>query len=98
MNSTTAAMLQEVRSEFAEQGLALAIVELHNEPMEVFDRAGILRVSGSDDIRSLEDVISAFKKNSPHVPNDSLIRGQLEPNAARSQVPYNYLPSGASAV
>lgn len=61
VDSTAAAMLEELRADFAERGMALGIAELHKEPMAILERAGVLqRVGASMIFEDLEDVASAF--------------------------------------
>jgi len=63
MDSTAAAMLEEVRSAFAERGLTLGIAELHKEPADILQRAGLLDEIGKDMIfEDLEDVMTAFSR------------------------------------
>lgn len=61
VDSTAAAMLEELRADFAERGLHLGIAELHKEPMVILKRAGVLEKIGArmlfDD---LEDMALAF--------------------------------------
>jgi len=62
MDSTAAAMLEDVRSAFAARGLALGFAELHNEPMEILERAGLLaRIGKTMIFEDLEDVMTAFE-------------------------------------
>jgi MFS superfamily sulfate permease-like transporter len=63
VDSTAAAMLDEARGMFAERGVALGLAELHNEPREVLERAGLLAKIGKAMIfEDLEDAATAFKK------------------------------------
>ncbi|MEW6639856.1 MAG: SulP family inorganic anion transporter [Pseudomonadota bacterium] len=63
MDSTAAAMLEEVRSAFAARGLALGFAELHAEPKEILERAGLLDAIGKGMIfEDLEDVMTAFEQ------------------------------------
>lgn len=63
LDTTAAAMLEEVRSRFAERGLALGIAELHAEPMEILRRSGFLQKLGAPMIfDDLEDVMPAFER------------------------------------
>jgi SulP family sulfate permease len=41
IDSTAAAMLRQLRSELAETGVTLALAELHKEPREILQRAGL---------------------------------------------------------
>jgi sulfate permease, SulP family len=66
VDSTAAAMLEDMRSMFAERGVALGIAELHNEPMEVLERAGLLAKIGKAMIfEDLEEAATAFARP-PH--------------------------------
>ncbi len=61
MDSTAAAMLEDIQSAFAARGLAFGIAELHKEPMEILERAGLLDKIGRAMIfEDLEDVMTAF--------------------------------------
>ncbi|MDF2998394.1 MAG: hypothetical protein K0R27_4031 [Xanthobacteraceae bacterium] len=61
IDSTAAAMLEELRAGFAERGLTLGIAELHKEPMAILERAGVLQGIGPAMIfDDLEDMASAF--------------------------------------
>jgi len=65
VDSTAAAMLEEVRSAFAERGMALGLAELHKEPKDVLERAGLLEKIGAAMIfEDLEDVAAAFGASS----------------------------------
>jgi hypothetical protein len=56
-------MLDEARGMFAERGVALGLAELHNEPREVLERAGLLAKIGKAMIfEDLEDAATAFRK------------------------------------
>ena len=66
VDSTAAAMLDDVRAMFADRGLAFGIAELHNEPKEILTRAGVLQKLGAAMIfEDLEDVVTAFKQDRP---------------------------------
>ena len=61
-DSTAAAMLEEVRADLAERGIALALAELHAEVRDLLDRAGLLAAVGPDLIfDDLDDALRAFK-------------------------------------
>jgi high affinity sulfate transporter 1 len=63
VDSTAAAMLEELRADFAESGVVFGIAELHNEPMAILERAGVLQKIGAPMIfDDLEDVASAFQQ------------------------------------
>jgi sulfate permease, SulP family len=63
VDSTAAGMLEDVRKAFAERGMALAIAELHKEPMEILERAGLLQKIGKALVfEDLEEVMTAFKQ------------------------------------
>ncbi len=63
VDTTAAAMLEEVRSALAERGIVLGIAELHNEPGDVLQRAGLLEKIGKAMIfEDLEEVPAAFAK------------------------------------
>lgn len=65
VDSTAAAMLEEVRCMFSERGIAFGIAELHNDPMELLKRAGLLEKIGEAMIfEDLEEVPTVF--TSPH--------------------------------
>ncbi|HSI40738.1 MAG TPA: SulP family inorganic anion transporter [Xanthobacteraceae bacterium] len=60
VDSTAATMLDEAREDFAERGIALGIAELHKEPREILERAGVLqRIGTSMVFEDLEDIIPA---------------------------------------
>lgn len=61
IDSTAAAMLDDMRALAEERGLKLAIVELHHEPLDTLVRSGLVAKVGSDMIfDDLEDAIAAF--------------------------------------
>lgn len=63
IDSTAAAMLDEVRADLAGQGIALGIAELHKEPMAILGRAGLLQTIGAPMVfDDLEDAMSAFER------------------------------------
>ncbi|RDJ27240.1 SulP family inorganic anion transporter [Bosea caraganae] len=63
VDSTAAAMLEEVRTTFAERGLMFGVAELHKEPMEILRRSGFLGKLGASMIfEDLEDVMPAFER------------------------------------
>jgi sulfate permease, SulP family len=62
LDSTAAAMLENVRTTLAERGLKLGIAELHNEPMTILARSGVLGKIGTGMIfDDLEDALAAFE-------------------------------------
>ncbi|WP_413990448.1 SulP family inorganic anion transporter [Labrys okinawensis] len=65
VDSTAAAMLGDLRSDLAEQGLRLGIAQLHHEPMEVLSRAGTIESIGEAMIfDDLEEAVIAFRHRS----------------------------------
>ncbi|MBS7541924.1 SulP family inorganic anion transporter [Ancylobacter oerskovii] len=48
IDSTAAAMLDEVRAALAERGIAFGIVELHTDPLTLLERAGVVDRIGRD--------------------------------------------------
>jgi SulP family sulfate permease len=62
VDSTAAAMLEEVRAALADRGVALGLAELHADVRELLDRAGLLAAIGPEMIfEDLEDAASAFE-------------------------------------
>ncbi|QRM56683.1 SulP family inorganic anion transporter [Sinorhizobium sp. BG8] len=62
IDSTSAAMIDEIREDFAEQGIVLGIAELHAEAKDLLDRAGVLaRVGRSMIFEDLDDALRAFQ-------------------------------------
>ncbi|PSJ59882.1 SulP family inorganic anion transporter [Pseudaminobacter soli (ex Li et al. 2025)] len=63
IDSTAAEMLEEIREACAERGLAFGLAELHIEPTDILERAGLLQKVGEAMIfDDLEDVATAFDK------------------------------------
>lgn len=63
VDSTAAAMLDEICSMFDERGIAFGIAELHSEAMSLLRRAGLLEKIGKRMIfEDLEEVPAAFTK------------------------------------
>jgi high affinity sulfate transporter 1 len=63
IDSTAAAMLDEVRNLFAERGIAFGVAELHIEPMQILKRAGVLqKIDKGMIFDDLEEVAAAFKR------------------------------------
>jgi sulfate permease, SulP family len=61
IDSTAAALLDEVHAMLAARGIAFGIAELHNEPRELLERSGTLARLGSSMIfDDLEDARAAF--------------------------------------
>ena len=61
IDSTAAATLDDVRGLAVARGLKFGIAELHSEPFETLERAGVLAKIGADMIfDDLEDVTAAF--------------------------------------
>lgn len=68
VDSTAAAMLDEVRADLAERGMTLGIAELHKEPMTILERAGVLQKIGPSMVfDDLEDMASAFARGERRV-------------------------------
>lgn len=64
VDSTAAAMLDELDDKFSERGMKLGIAELHKEPMAILERAGVLeKIGGSMVFEDLEDMASAFGRS-----------------------------------
>ena len=62
IDSTAAAMLEEVRADLAARGVRLALAELHAEVRDLLDRAGLLAAVGADMIfDDLDDALRAFE-------------------------------------
>ncbi|MEP9398102.1 SulP family inorganic anion transporter [Mesorhizobium sp. KR2-14] len=62
VDSTAAAMLDEMCAFCAERGIALGIAELHIEPMAILERSGVLAKIGRSMIfDDLEDMLTAFR-------------------------------------
>jgi sulfate permease, SulP family len=62
VDSTAAAMLEEVRTTLADRGIAFGIAELHIEPKDILKRAGLLRTLETMIFDDLEDALTAFKE------------------------------------
>ena len=61
IDSTAAAMLDDVRAIVEEQGLKFGIVELHSEPLDMLIRSGVVAKLGPGMIfDDLEDAVAAF--------------------------------------
>lgn len=62
IDSTAAAMLDDVRAMVAERGLRFGIVELHSEPLDTLLRAGVVERTGDAMIfADLQDAVAAFE-------------------------------------
>jgi MFS superfamily sulfate permease-like transporter len=62
IDSTAAAMLEEVRADLAARGVALGLAELHARVHGLLDRAGLLALVGRDMIfDDLDDALRAFE-------------------------------------
>lgn len=62
IDSTAAAMLDEVHALFTARGIAFGIAELHNEPRGVLERSGTLeRIGAAMIFDDLEDACAAFE-------------------------------------
>ena len=65
IDSTAAAMLEEVRADLAGRGVRLGLAELHAEVRDLLDRAGLLAAIGPDMIfDDLDDALRAFEASS----------------------------------
>ncbi len=65
IDSTAAAMLEEVRADLEARGLRLGFAELHAEVRDLLDRAGLLAAVGPDLIfDDLDDALRAFRAGS----------------------------------
>ncbi len=61
IDSTAAAMLDDVRAMVEERGLKFGVVELHSEPLDTLVRSGVLAKLGHGMIfDDLEDAVAAF--------------------------------------
>lgn len=61
MDSTAAAMLEEVRAELEERGIQLCLAELHAEARSLLERAGLIeRVGAAHIYEDLDDALQAF--------------------------------------
>lgn len=66
IDSTAAAMLEEVRADLATRGVRLAFAEFNTEVRDLLDRAGLLAAVGADRIfDDLEDALRAFEADNP---------------------------------
>ena len=66
VDSTAAAMLEELRADLAARGLAFGLVELHAEVRGLLDRAGLLAAIGPTMIFDhLDDALRAFEVTRP---------------------------------
>lgn len=62
VDTTAAAMLEEVRADLAERGAAFGLAELHAEVRDLLDRAGLLAAIGPGMIfDDLDDALRAFE-------------------------------------
>ena len=62
IDSTGAAMLEEVATDFAGRGISFGIAELHAEPKALLERAGLVEQIGPAMIfEDLEDALRAFR-------------------------------------
>ena len=59
VDSTAAAMLRQLRTMLAEKGLTLALAELHKEPREILQLAGLF--DGPEATPSFDDVEDAVR-------------------------------------
>jgi high affinity sulfate transporter 1 len=66
VDSSAAAMLEEVRADLAGRGHAFGLVELHADVRGLLDRAGVIAAIGPDMIfDDLDDALRAFEATSP---------------------------------
>ena len=66
VDSTAAAMLEEVRADLSARGVALGLAELHADVQGLLDRAGLLAAIGSGMIfDDLDDALRAFEATIP---------------------------------
>ena len=66
VDSTAAAMLEEVRADLAARGVAFGLAELHADVRGLLDRAGLLAAIGPAMIfDDLDDALRAFEAASP---------------------------------
>jgi MFS superfamily sulfate permease-like transporter len=69
LDSTAAAMLEDVRVLLAEKRLALGIAELHKGPRDILERAGLLDHIGETMVfEDLEEAAAAFARLPPNAP------------------------------
>ena len=62
MDSTAAAMLEEVRAEFEARGIQLCLAELHAEARSLLERAGLIeRIGAAHIYEDLDDALQAFQ-------------------------------------
>lgn len=66
IDSTAAAMLRQLRTELAEMGLTFALAELHKEPREILQRAGLFDGPGATiAFEDLEDAVRVLSERRP---------------------------------
>lgn len=66
IDSTAAAMLDEVRAALAGRGVAFGLAELHTEPMTLLERTGVLgRIGKAMIFDDLEEAAIAFARTAP---------------------------------
>ena len=59
-------MLEEVRADLADRGIALGLAELHADVRGLLDRAGLIAAIGPDMIfDDLDDALRAFERPAP---------------------------------
>jgi MFS superfamily sulfate permease-like transporter len=72
VDSTAAAMLEEVRTDLAGRGIALGLAELHADVLGLLDRAGLLAAIGPDMVfDDLDDALRAFTAGGAQGPGRS---------------------------
>lgn len=70
VDSTGAAMLEEVRADLASRGIALGIAEIHAGARQLLDRAGLIqRIGPAMVFEDLEDALTAFAALPPPRPD-----------------------------
>jgi MFS superfamily sulfate permease-like transporter len=63
IDSTAAAMLEEMQAQFAARGVELGIAELHAEPRSVLERSGTLaQITSAMVFDDLEDAVAAYER------------------------------------
>ena len=68
VDSTAAAMLEEVRAGLAASGIALGLAELHADVRGLLDRAGLIAAIGPDMVfEDLDDALRAFERPAPNL-------------------------------
>jgi MFS superfamily sulfate permease-like transporter len=72
IDSTAAVMLDDIRALSAERGIRFAIVELHSEPLEMLERAGVVAKVGQsmifDDLEAAVKALASAPESPANVP------------------------------